>query len=206
MNYFRYLYEDIHTVIAATVDVAGLPATCAVDIMDFDEKGLYFLTAKGKSFYRRLKNTEYIALTGIKGEDTTSSVAVSVRGKARELGNDSALRLIEKNPYMNEIYPFVESKKTLTAFQLYEGVGEWFDLSKKPVERESFSFGASRGTEAGYFISGSCTKCRSCEIVCPQTCIEFENSKAVIRQENCLRCGACLAACPHGAVSGGDEK
>lgn len=31
---------------------------------------------------------------------------------------------------MNEIYPTVESMSALTVFQLYEGSGEWFDLSK----------------------------------------------------------------------------
>ena len=31
---------------------------------------------------------------------------------------------------MNELYPSVESMSALTVFQLYEGSGEWFDLSK----------------------------------------------------------------------------
>lgn len=30
--------------------------------------------------------------------------------------------------------------KALTVFQIYEGSGEWFDLSKKPIERASFTF------------------------------------------------------------------
>lgn len=47
MNYLRYLEKEIHSVIMATVDDNGLPVTCAIDIMDSDENGLYFLTAKG---------------------------------------------------------------------------------------------------------------------------------------------------------------
>ena len=39
---------------------------------------------------------------------------------------------------MNELYPSVESMSALTVFQLYEGSGEWFDLSKKPIERAGF--------------------------------------------------------------------
>ena len=39
----------------ATTDDDGKPVTCAIDIMDFDADGLYFLTAKGKSLYSRLK-------------------------------------------------------------------------------------------------------------------------------------------------------
>ena len=38
MNYLRYLEREIHSVIAATVDDNGLPITCAIDIMDSDEK------------------------------------------------------------------------------------------------------------------------------------------------------------------------
>ena len=82
-------------------------------------------------------------------------------------------RLFEKNPYMREIYPTPESQKALTVFQLYEGSGEWFDLSKKPIERFSFSFGQGKAEPEGYFITDACTGCRVCEAVCPQNCIDF---------------------------------
>lgn len=49
MNYLKYLVEEIHTTVMATVDNKGLPVTCAIDIMDYDDTGLYFLTAKGKN-------------------------------------------------------------------------------------------------------------------------------------------------------------
>ena len=137
----NYLQQEIHTTVVATTDKEGLPVTCAIDMMDADEKGLYFLTAKGKSFYNRLKETGYMALTGMKGEDTMSCVAVSMRGKVKELGGAPLPRLFEKNPYMREIYPTPESQRALTVFLLYEGSGEWFDLSQKPIERFSFSFG-----------------------------------------------------------------
>ena len=63
----NYLEKKIHSVIIATVDDKGLPVTCAIDIMDGDENGLYFLTAKGKGFYNRLKKSGYAALTGMNG-------------------------------------------------------------------------------------------------------------------------------------------
>ena len=53
-------------------------------MMDADENGLYFLTARGKGFYDRLKKRGFLALTALKGEDTMTSVAVSIRGKVRE--------------------------------------------------------------------------------------------------------------------------
>lgn len=57
-DYFAFLVDEIHSVIAATVDENGLPVTCAIDIMDWDENGLYFLTAKGKNFYHLPKAAE----------------------------------------------------------------------------------------------------------------------------------------------------
>ena len=66
-----------------------------------------------------------------------------VRGKVRELGYAKIPELFDKNPYMYEIYPTEEAMKVLTVFQIYEGSGEWLDLSKKPIERDSFTFGGA---------------------------------------------------------------
>ncbi|MGN0547691.1 MAG: 4Fe-4S binding protein [Acutalibacteraceae bacterium] len=200
MNYLKYIKDEIHTVIAATTDNCGLPITCAIDIMDYDENGLYFLTAKGKNFYNRLKHNGYVALTGMKGNDTLSCVAVSVRGKAEEIGTEPLDRLFEKNSYMKEIYPTEESRKALTVFRIYEGNGEWFDLSKKPIERASFAFGNGQKTNCGYEIGNNCVGCKACEAVCPQGCIDFSAIPAIIIQKNCLHCGNCLTVCPHNAV------
>ena len=199
----EYLYDisdGSHRTIVATVDDEGLPVTAAIDMMDSDENGLYFLTAKGKAFYDRLKKREFLALTAMKGEDTMSSVAVSVRGKVRELGYEKIPVLFEKNPYMKMIYPTEESMQALTVFQIYEGSGEWFDLSKKPIERDSFTFGGAEKKPEGYFITDACIGCGSCAAVCPQQCIDTSNIPHVIRQENCLHCGNCMTVCPVGAV------
>mgnify|MGYP004732029353 CR=1 FL=1 len=200
MNYLKYLVEEIHTVVAATADDKGLPVTCAMDMMDGDESGLYFLTAKGKGVYDRLKRHGYMALTGMKGANTMSCVAVSVRGKVCELGEAYLPRLFEKNPYMKEIYPTEKSRQALTVFKLYEGIGEWFDLSKKPIERASFTFGQAEAKLEGYFITASCTGCRTCESVCPQVCIDFTTTPAVIEQTHCLHCGNCKSVCLQNAV------
>lgn len=199
-DYLNYVVKEIHTTIVATVDDAGLPVTAAIDMMDSDANSLYFLTAKGKSFYDRLKNREFLALTAMKGEDTMSSIAVSIRGKVRELENEKIPMLFEKNPYMRNIYPTEDSMQALTVFQIYEGTGEWFDLSKKPIERDSFVFGGAERNEDGYFITDKCIGCGSCVSVCPQNCIITNNIPYAIEREHCLHCGNCLTACPVAAV------
>lgn len=199
-DYLKIISNDIHRTIVATVDDEGLPVTSAIDMMDSDEKGLYFLTAKGKNFYDRLKKRGYLALTAMKGEDTMSSVAVSVRGKVRELGYERIPELFDKNRYMYEIYPTEESMHALTVFQIYEGTGEYFDLSKKPIERSSFAFGGGVNKESGYFITDRCVGCGRCVSVCPQNCISQDKLPFVIIQENCLHCGNCFKACHAKAV------
>lgn len=199
-DYFAFLVERIHSVIAATTDENGLPVTCAIDIMDWDENGLYFLTAKGKNFYRRLKQQKYIALTGVNGKDTMSSIALSIGGKVTEIGAERLPLLFRKNPYMHEIYPTAKSATALTVFQIYAGTGEWFDLSKKPIERDSFTFGETKAVQNGYLIGGECCGCGTCLTVCPQNCINLTDNKATIRQQNCLHCGACFEACPAKAI------
>ena len=199
-KYLDFIVKEIHTTIVATVDDDGLPVTAAIDMMATDENGLYFLTAKGKSFYDRLFKRGFLALTAIKGESTMTSVAVSIRGKVRELGYGKIPELFSRNPYMHEIYPTEESMHALTVFQIYEGAGEWFDLSKKPIERASVSFGGQETKEKGYFITDRCVGCGSCIDVCPQGCIVSSSIPYVIEQGHCLRCGNCLSVCPAGAV------
>ena len=87
-DYLDYLVRVIHTTIVATVDEEGLPVTAAIDMMDTDGDSLYFMTAKGKSLYDRLKKRPFLALTGLWGDDTMTRKALSIRGKVRELGEE----------------------------------------------------------------------------------------------------------------------
>lgn len=198
-DYLDFIVEQIHSTVVATVDEDGLPVTCVIDMMYADDSGLYFLTAKGKNFCKRLVRQGFLSLSGMKGEDTMHCTAVSVRGKVREIGAEMLPLLFERNPYMHEIYPSEESIKALTVFNIYEGSGEWFDLSKKPIERSSFTFGGAQESRSGYFVTDECIACGSCLPVCPQSCIDI-GEKAAIRQENCLHCGNCAEVCPVKAV------
>lgn len=158
-DYLKYIVKEIHSTAFATVDQEGRPVTCAIDMMDYDDSGLYFLTAKGKNFYRRLKANENIAFTAMKGEDTLSCIAVSVQGKAKEIGSDMLPALFSKNRYMEKIYPDEGSRSALTVFKIYQGNGEWFDLSKHPIERASFPFGDVQEKTGGYFVTDKCIAC-----------------------------------------------
>lgn len=199
-EYFDLIVNQIHSAVFATVDSEGRPITCAIDIMDCDENCLYFLTAKGKNFYDRLKTNENVAFTAMKGNDTLSCIAVSVQGKAKEIGPDRLPDLFRKNPYMEKIYPNTRSRSALTVFKIYEGTGEWFDLSKLPIERASFSFGGAQIKENGYFVTDRCIGCKLCYSKCPQKCIDITQIPVIIHQGHCLHCGNCFEICPVRAI------
>ena len=44
-DYLKYIVEQIHSAVFATVDSQGRPVTCAIDLMDYDESGPAFRSA-----------------------------------------------------------------------------------------------------------------------------------------------------------------
>nr|WP_307999538.1 4Fe-4S binding protein [uncultured Merdimonas sp.] len=203
-DYLRILKEEIHSTVIATVDEKGRPVTRVIDIMLADEESLYFITAKGKAFYSQLMENPYVAISGMcGGEGTMNKKAVSIRGQAVNIGSEKLEEVFRQNPYMAEIYPQEESRKALEVFRVAEGTGEFFDLSVKPVYRDSFVLGTGRqetGQAGGYVITDRCRGCRICYSRCPQKCIDMSSRPFVIRQEHCLHCGNCMSACPFNAV------
>jgi len=201
IDIFNILQGEIHSTVFATLDRNGLPQTCVIDLMLADESGLYFLTAKGKSFYDRLTARPFVAVFGMKGNDTLSTVAVSVRGAVRNIGKDRLAEIFEKNPYMEKIYPTAKSREALEVFQLYKGEGEYFDLSQLPPCRQAFSFGGEAVHDTGYRIDAeTCIGCQGCHSVCPQGCIS-NTIPRVIDSSHCIHCGNCFRVCPVKAVT-----
>ena len=191
MNCLAFLEKEIHSVIMATVDDLGLPVTCAVDIMDSDDNGLYFLTAKGKAFYAQLMEQGYIALSA-----TKEKVSISLRGKIKNIGSEKLDEIFEKNAYMQSIYPG-DTRSALEVFCLYEAEGEYFDISVPAhIVRDSFTIGKVAQEAPGYYVGESCIGCKLCYSVCPQKCIDITKKPVVIDQHHCLHCGRCAEVCP----------
>lgn len=190
-NYLRLLTEDIHSATIATLDKHGKPVTRIIDIMLYDDKGIYFLTAKGKAFYQQLMEQKYISLSA-----TKDKISVSLRGNIRNIGKDKLDDIFEKNTYMQKIYPN-DTRGALEVFQLYRAHGEFFDISDPAnVTRATITIGEAREAIGGYFIGIACIGCKLCYSVCPQKCIDISCKPVVIDQNHCLRCGSCAEICP----------
>lgn len=207
-DYLKILKEEIHSTVFATVDENGLPSARVIDIMLVDEESLYFITAKGKEFYKQLMDKKFVAISGMtNGEGSLNKKAISIRGHVKNIGDELLSKVFEENPYMKAIYPSKESRMALEVFRLYEGQGEYFDLSSKPIIRESFTLGKNEQIlESGYFVNENCRGCKICYSKCPQKCIDIEVKPVVIKQENCLHCGNCMAVCPFGAIEKKEMK
>lgn len=200
LEILHVLQSEIHSTVFVTLDEQGLPQTCVIDLMLADENGLYFLTAKGKSFYERLMARPFVALSGMKGGDTLSTVAISLRGAVRNIGKERLAEIFEQNPYMAKIYPTEKSRTALEVFQIFRAEGEYFDLSQLPPFRQSFSFGGETVHASGYRIHAEkCISCTQCREVCPTNCIS-DTTPRVLDASHCLHCGNCFRACPVGAV------
>lgn len=195
MNYLEMLVEDFHSTTVATIGADGHPQTRVIDMMLCDCDGLYFLTAKGKAFYTQLMEQQYIALSA-----TKDKMAISLRGKIKNIGSEKLDEIFEKNTYMQSIYPG-NTRTALEVFQIYEAQGEYFDISDPAhIVRESLVIGQAKVLQGGYAIGKNCIGCGACYEACPQKCIDISCTPAVIVQNHCLHCGRCAAVCPAHAI------
>lgn len=192
-KYFDILRKIKDTSIA-TVAQDGTPRVRIIDTMLVEDEKLYFLTARGKDFYRELMETGQAAVTGLNEKWET----VRLQGKVENVGQDLLERIFDENPSMNQVYPG-DTRNILEVFCMSEGEGEYFCLAKEPIVRHPFAFGRNGFHRKGFEIGEECIGCGTCVSVCPQNCIE-EGTPFRIRQMNCLHCGNCFENCPVEAI------
>ena len=194
-DYLDILVNDIHSATFATIGKDQHPQTRIIDLMLYDEKGVYFLTAKGKEFYRQLMEQQYVAISA-----TKNKVSVSLRGKIKNIHQEKLDEIFEKNTYMQEIYPD-QTRVALEAFCLYEAQGEYFDISHpNHIVRDSFTIGNQQIQTNNYTVLSHCIGCKLCYSVCPQKCINITQIPVQINQNHCLHCGECERICPKKAI------
>lgn len=189
--YLKKLVEEFHSATVATIGADGRPQTRVIDMMLWDDKGVYFLTARGKEFYRQIMEQQFIAVSA-----TKDKAAVSLRGKVKNIGSEKLDEIFERNVYMQKIYPG-DTRTALEVFCMYEAEGEYFDISDPAhVVRDSIVIGEAEVKQKGYFAGQDCIGCKLCYSVCPQKCIDISGKPVVIDQNRCLHCGRCAEICP----------
>lgn len=190
-DYLKVLIEQIHSTTIATIGSDGYPQTRIIDMMLYDENGVYFLTAKGKIFYEQLMQQKFAALSA-----TKDKMSISLRGKIKNIGTEKLDEIFETNTYMEKIYPN-DTKSALEVFCLYEAQGEYFDISDPAhIVRDTIAIGTPESQKSGYYVGNGCIGCKLCYSVCPQKCINISEKPVVIAQNHCLHCGICVEVCP----------
>ncbi len=195
MDYLRILVDEIHSTTVATIGSDGHPQTRIIDMMYYDEDGVYFLTAKGKAFYDQLMKQQYVAISA-----TKNKIAVSLRGKVKNIGKKNLDIMFDRNPYMKDIYPG-DTRDALEVFCLCEAQGEYFDISNpSKIVRDTIMIGEAKTVQNGYYVGDDCIGCKLCYSVCPQKCIDISEIPVMIDQNHCLHCGRCAEACPQHCI------
>lgn len=190
------LLREIKSVSFATVDENGNPQVRIIDVMNVENNKLYFLTARGKEFYKQLIETKKVAIVGL----TKNWETIRLNGEVKHLKNqkDEIDKIFKLNPVMNNVYPN-ESRYILEAFCIEKGEIEYFNLSKEPIYRKSFSLDKTT-TKKGYYITDDCINCGICVNCCPQNAVISTDKNMQIQQEHCLHCGLCYERCPVNAI------
>lgn len=127
-DYLKMLVEEMHSTTMATIGADGHPQTRVIDMMLWDKKGVYFLTAKGKAFYAQLMEQGYVAISATKDKK-----AVSLRGRIQNIHSEKLDEIFGKNPYMQKIYPG-DTRAALEVFRVYEAEE---NASTSPASRPS---------------------------------------------------------------------
>lgn len=190
----------IASVSMATVDRTGCPQVRTVGIMhvDTEKEELYFLTARGKDFYRELVENKQVQILGLSKYKEMIRLTGVPELIPLAFQKEWLDKLFDENHYMNNVYPG-ESRNILDVFLIRKGEIEYFNLGVHPIFRESYGVGQGIAKRKGYMISERCTLCGICEKSCPQGAISFKD-KFYIRNENCLHCGLCYKNCPVVAI------
>lgn len=182
----------------ATVDAKGMPQVRCISAVHFEEESFWFLTARGKDFYRQLiadGNVQILVYTRFKEMIRVSAKAHRMPDEVQEACRE---KIWEEQPYMENVYPN-GSREILEAFEIRDMQIEYFNLGTHPIDRYYFTVGNVEPIEKGYRISDECIECGTCAEVCPQGAI-IEGSPYSINQDHCLQCGRCFENCPVQAI------
>lgn len=184
----------------ATVDGEGAAQIRNISAIHYEPDALYFFTARGKNFCRELMEdgrvqilcyTKYKEMIRLSGK--AYAVADAEQNKWRDL-------IFEEQPYLANVYPG-DTRDIGIVFCIDKAEVEYFNLGVNPIFRETYHLGDVEVKEKGYFITDACIGCGTCQMNCPQRCIE-EGTPYVINRNHCLHCGSCYENCPVRAISG----
>ncbi len=210
------LFVNVGCLTFATIN-KGYPETRMVDLLTYDEDGLYFFTMKTKPFYKQLIEGKKLSICGMSADPkmqwlnedtpyTQPGYFIRATGDVREFTLEQALA--KKDPRFDYLISDNKRYPQITAFCLYSFYGEVYDYDFEKehrghkLERERFSFGDMRIEQAGLTIEqAKCISCGKCEKNCSFDAIYKDADKYKINGNRCDECGNCYTVCPSKAIT-----
>lgn len=190
---FQFLRQQGGRVSISTLK-HGLPENRIISLQRLSDGELYFMTSRGKPFYRQLQEQPHVAIASLL-DDTHH--CIRIRAAVEECTDPAVYRdYAEKNPGTMKMYRY--NTDLIVLFRLARGTGEILHLYRDDmIRRLRFGFGGERPEELTYFITERCTGCGSCFDHCAEHSIyRSEDGKYHIRSMDCDDCGICYTKCP----------
>lgn len=210
-------FDKIGCLSFATVNEFGEPESRVAHLRAFDDDGIYFMTMFVKDFYRQMKNTGKVSVSGFSGNtqighDTNGfpifngGFAIRMTGAVKEIPMEEIKA--KNNPVFDFCIKDKEKYPGMVVMCITSAYGDIFDNDFKKQKRENklertyFSFGKATIKYKGLYINeNKCIGCGNCKKACSFLAISEANGKYVINKNRCDECGDCYLSCPVNAIS-----
>ncbi len=188
------LIKDTSFFPTATVN-GNEPENRLIDYNMLPDGKLYFMTSKGKPFYRQLCANPVIAINSA----VDSLYSLKLKAWVKEIPPTDKWvwdEFFKLNPGTVKMYR--KNFDLVSVFLLEKGWGEMFHLyAEEKIRRLRFGFGGMEPRPLTYYITDRCTGCGSCRDNCVEEAIHFgDDGKCYIRYQDCDDCGICYTRCP----------
>jgi len=213
---FEYI-DKIGCLTFSTIGDDGFVHSRIAHFYAFDDGGFYFRTMRVKPFYRELKATGRITVSGIfpgskingKNDsgvpDFSPGYTFRLMGEVRELTEDEVKDKGAEKPDFKIALHDMKKYPATRCFVLFKGKGEVYDYDYETVNREHkllrkrFSFGGVHYNNAGLKIMSNCIECGRCYDICTFDAVKIGSPFSII-SERCDECGSCHETCPANAI------
>lgn len=136
-DYLNMLEKKQSPSVFSSVDENGQAHARFINAGVGNKHGIFFMTSPKNNFYSQLEKNPSVAVTDNVGDDDHFE-AIRVSGLARKVDEKYLKEILKDNPYVEQVYPDVEERRQVQAFQIYKGQGSYQDHQENI--NESFEF------------------------------------------------------------------